>query len=181
MKTEIALIVACFLAAGCSNENTKIEPSSRQVAQEQRPSLPTPTPTPAAPASPKETPAGEPVKTKSVFDLYSMPGEEAGTARSASKIIAISIKPTKVTSFTAILPSVLVARCKDSEVGSSKVELLVDKGTDGPKYQPSVVIPSSAICDGEIKVTLEVFGLEVELGDALIADVVSESKAAARQ
>ncbi len=178
MKTEIALIVACFLAVGCSNENTKREPSSRQVAQEQRPSLPPPVP---APTSPRETPAAEPVKTKSVFDLYSMPEEEAGTARSASKIIAVSIKPTKVTSFTAIIPSVLVARCKDSEVGSSKVELLVDKGVDGPKYQPSVVIPSNAICDGEIKVTLEVFGLEVELGDALIADVVSESKPAARQ
>ncbi len=174
MRLGIAVLMICFFSARCSNEKSKDVPLTQQTMEEKRVSEVTPQP--ASAGLPQDTVADAPQKSKSIFTLYAMSAQDSGVIRGAGKIIAISIKPTRVTSFSAIIPSLLKANCSDTVVGQSKVELLVDKVKDAPIYHPSVVIPPDDVCNDEIKVTLEVFGLDVELGNVLIADVVSENK-----
>ncbi|HEY9664407.1 MAG TPA: hypothetical protein V6C65_38675 [Allocoleopsis sp.] len=127
--------------------------------------------------APVSQPTSQPnVKIASVFSLYTMPFAEANLSRSSDRFVAISVKPTKVTSASGLSPSLMSVICNEKIITQTKTEFLKNDAAD-PLYQPSVIIPADATCDGDIKVVLEIRGFDVELGDVLVGNVVTATKA----
>ncbi|HYX33683.1 MAG TPA: hypothetical protein VE954_11260 [Oligoflexus sp.] len=186
MKTSLVILVTIFFVSNCSSEKSskpapsdQPEPNIAEVGTPVPSASPTPLPTPTPKASPVPNDSGNvtPAKTKSTFSLFTLTAQESNRVRSAGKIVSVSINPVKVTSLTALIPSLMTVYCSNEVIAQTKVELQEKDRENEPAYRPSVLIPADAACNTEMQVKLDVFGFEVELGDVIVADAVFVGKA----
>ncbi|HYX31606.1 MAG TPA: hypothetical protein VE954_00740 [Oligoflexus sp.] len=182
-KSSFLLGIAVIFISCSDSKSSKTDPIvpevvPQAVAPQDETSGSNPVPTPTATPVPTGSDRSEPVKIKKTFSLFTLPAADAGLARSAAKVISLTIKPLKVTSFAGIKGSFLSANCGSSVITKSKVILLTDDDELAPTFHPAIVIPADVLCSEEIKVNLDVYGFDVELGDVLVADVVSVGKPA---
>jgi len=179
MKKISLVLGLTMLFVGCSDsKSSKPDPVdapkvSQAVAPQNGTSGSNPSPTPTANPAPATTGSNEPVKIKSTFSLFALPAADASLVRNAAKVISLTIKPLKVTSSAGINGSFLFANCGSTVIAKSKVILLTERSGSESNFQPAIVIPSDVVCPEEIKVSLDIYGFDVELGDVLVADVVS--------
>ncbi|MDQ3231432.1 MAG: hypothetical protein M3Q07_06385 [Pseudobdellovibrionaceae bacterium] len=172
MKTQI-LFMGIALAFGCSNDKAS-QSDKPAVENSTSPIVNSPLAPPSAQTSPGTT---SQVTVKTSYALYNLPAADANQARSSGILVSVSVKPIKVTSAVAILPSLLSVKCGDEVVAESKVEMTTSKATD-LLYQPSVTIPADKTCNGDMIVRFDVLGFDVELGNVMVADIKQTSTAA---
>ncbi len=186
MKKRSLLLSFTVIVIGCSDsKSSKTDPvlTPKVVAQAEAPQNVTSGSNTATSQTPTSATTGEgrteSVKIKSTFSLFTLPAAEAGLVRNAAKLISLEIKPLKVTSAAGLKGSFLSATCGSTVISKSKVILLTEAGERDHSFQPAIVVPADVVCPEEIKVSLDVYGFDVELGDVLVADVVSVGTALA--
>ncbi len=180
MSNNLSILVF-LLALSCSSAKQDKAAADDQVAnQTETENTDKGTPVPSDPLPVAIVPATQPATQppiKTAYSLYSIAKSEASQIRSSGKVVSVSIKPIKVTSALGLLPSIISAKCGETIIAQTKTELLTNSRNNEALYQPSIVIPSDFICDADINVSLVINGYQVELGDVIVADVVSVGKA----
>ncbi len=124
---------------------------------------------PAPPPSPNTEKPLTPKPLETPTTVWTLSLSDSTHPREHDKLIGVQIRPRLVTGNLFRKPF-LAAICEDKTLLEAPFAISPD--SFGTLLQPSLNLPKDRICPSEIKITVQLHGITVDIGDVIVSDVI---------
>jgi hypothetical protein len=169
MRYYLKMFSLFALITSCSEKNEQ-KPNQAVAPTQQNQQPATEGTTQDSNGKPENGTAAVPVSS---YSLVKLSGEESAQPRTSAKLIAVEVRPVKVTG-NAFRPSNISAMCGNTAIAQTSFSFQPN-GDKTVFVQPSLTLPSELICETPIEVMLNISGFSTEVGQVFVADITSTS------